>query len=93
MTLRCRPRERGDQYSSAFVANLRPVRTVSVYWVPAFAGTTAAWFVKVHISLYAFDALATAAIRSVHDAPFSSDIAASMMRWREPAPSRPSVIE
>src|SRR4051794_26488007 len=37
------PRKRGP--SSVFVANPEPVRAVSVYWVPAFAGTTTAWFV------------------------------------------------
>jgi hypothetical protein len=40
MTLRCRPRERGDQVFQCFVATPGPLRTVSVYWVPAFAGTT-----------------------------------------------------
>src|SRR5215813_10820986 len=47
MTLRCRPRERGTQYSGNedFLRCGDQYWWLGVYWVPAFAGTTAAWFV------------------------------------------------
>ena len=46
MTLRCRPRERGDPVN-ADSADGSSVRNKCLeYWVPAFAGTTAAWFVS-----------------------------------------------
>src|SRR5437899_3113771 len=47
MTLRCRPRARGDPvFQGEDFVRCRDVHGwLSVYWVPAFAGTTAAWFV------------------------------------------------
>src|SRR5262249_47341600 len=44
-------------------------------------------------SLYAFEAVASASIRSRQEALRSSAMAASTIRWREPAPRRSAVME